>query len=59
MMGVRELEPAAWPRSGIQGAEGFLMLFYLILFDASGPLFTRFCFVFLFLAPAACGILVP
>ena len=46
--GRGELKPAAWPRSGVQGAEGFLMLFHLILFDASGPLFTRFCFVFCF-----------
>ena len=49
--GRGELKPAAWPRSGVQGAEGFLMLFHLILFDASGPLFTRFCFVFCFWLP--------
>ena len=44
--GWGELGPAAWPHPGVQGTEGFLMLFYLILFDASGPLFTRFCFLF-------------
>lgn len=40
--GRKVSEPAAWPCSSSWGVVCFLALFYLILFDDPGPLFTSF-----------------